>query len=138
MAAKGRMSVSIRMALVDKLREIVRQEPSPVARLFDAERASRATITDSALEVASWCCSGGFGKDLIDKWMPEFQQRLLEVHEAAFLMGVREAARFLGSEVEIDTERCTITIHPPETTITDAGEIDARPMQVPKIPTIFH
>ena len=103
--AKGRMSVSIRLSLVDALRDIVGKDQNPVGRLFDSKRASRATICDAALEVAAWCVSGEFGKDLIDKWTPEFQQRLLEADQNAFARGAQAAAVFLGAGAEIDAAR---------------------------------
>ena len=137
MAAKGRMSVSIRLALIEKLRQVVSAEPSPLARLFDVETASRATICDCALEVAEWVVSGGFQKDLIDRWTPEFQQRLHETDRNAFVRGVHATAKFLGADVEIDAERGVVTIHPPAALAdVNAGEIDARPMVEPKGPTL--
>ena len=39
-----------------------------MARLFDPKRASSAVIADAALEVAAWCCSGEFGKDLVNRY----------------------------------------------------------------------
>ena len=135
--AKGRMSVSIRLALIEKLRQIVSAEPSPLARLFDPVTASRATICDSALEVAEWVCCGGFNKDLIDKWTPEFQQRLHETDRNAFLRGVYATAKFLKAEVAIDAERGVVTIHPPDALDgVDVGEIDAKPMVEPTGPTL--
>ena len=138
MATKGRMSVSIRLALVDKLRRAVSAERSPMARLFNAKTASRATICDRALEVAEWVVSGGFHKDLIDKWTPEFQQRLLAVDQNAFARGVHATAKFLGASVEVDAERRVITVTPPAALGDVAtGEIDSTPLVEPKIPA-FH
>ena len=136
---KGRMSVSIRLALVEKLRQVVSAEPSPLARLFDAKTASRAVICDCALELASWCVSGEFGKDLVEGYEPEFKQRILEVDQNAFARGVHETAKFLGATVEIDAERGVITVTPPAALEDDIGpgEIDSRPMVEPKIPK-FH
>ena len=136
MAAQGRMSVSIRLQLIEKLRQAVSAEPSPLARLFDVKTASRATICDRALEVAEWVVSGGFQKDLIAKWSPEFKQRLLDADQNAFARGAQAAAAFLGAEVEIDAARRIITITPPAALGVDAGEIDAKPMVEPKAPTL--
>ena len=136
-----RMSVQVRQSLVDALRDTVSADPSPVGRLFDPKRASRAKICDAALEVAAWVCSGGFAKDLLDRWMPEFERRLLETHESAYLLGAHEAARFLGAELEIDPERGIITIHPPAALADDVGtgEINARPLLEPKMSkTVLH
>ena len=134
---KGRMSVSIRLALIEKLRQAVSDEPSPLARLFDVKTASRAVICDSALEVAAWCCSGEFGKELVDKYAPEMQQRLLEADQNAFARGAQAAAVFLGAGAEIDAARRVITITPPAALEgVDAGEIDAKPMVEPKGPTL--
>ena len=134
---KARTSVSIRLSLIEKLRDIVSREQSPTGRLFDSKRASRAKICDCALEVASEVASGGFHKDLIDRWAPEFQQRLLEADQNAFARGAQAAALFLGAAVGIDAERGVITITPPAA-LKDVGtgEINARPMVEPKSPLL--
>ena len=138
MAAKGRMSVSIRLALVDKLRATVSKDQSPTARLFDSERASKATICDSALEIADWCLTGGFAEDMVDAYAPEFQRRLSEVDRSGFARGVHALARFLGASVEVDAERGLISITPPEALEeVGTGELDSRPTVEPKIPK-FH
>ena len=135
--AKARMSVSIRLSLIAKLRAIVSREPSPMARLFDPKRASSAVIADAALEVAAWCCSGEFGKALAKGYEPEFKQRLLEVDQNAFARGVHEMAKFLGAAVEVDAERRVITVTPPsELKDVAIGEIDSRPLVEPKIPAM--
>ena len=138
MAAKGRMSVSIRLALVDALRDIVGKDQSPTARLFDSERASRAQICDAALEVAAWCVSGEFGKDMVEAYSPEYERRLLEVDRFAFIRGAAAAAKFLGAVAEIDPERGVISIHPPtEFQDVGTGEIDSKPLVEPEMP-VFH
>ena len=137
MAAKERMSVSVRLPLIDKLREVVGLDQSPTTRLFDVNRAGRGTICDVALEVATWCVSGGFARDLIDRWTPEFQQRLLEVDQNAFLRGAHAAAAFLGADLEIDAERGVITVHPSDATKeVGSGEINVKPMVEPKGPIL--
>ena len=132
---KGRMSVSIRLALIESLRQAVSAEPSPVARLFDPKRASRATICDCALEVAAWCVSGEFGKGIVKAYRPEYERRLLEVDQNAFARGVHATATFLGAAVEVDAERKIITITPPAA-LKDIGpgEIDSKPLVEPQSP----
>ena len=138
MAAKGtgRVSVSIRLSLIEKLREIVSRDQSPVSRLFDSTTASRATICECACEVAAWVSSGGMGRQLVEGYEPEFKKRLLEVDQNAFARGAQAAAAFLGAGVEIDAARRIITITPPAALGVDAGEIDAKPMIEPKAPTL--
>ena len=137
--AKARTSVSIRLALIDALRAVVSREPSPMARLFDPKRASSAKICDAALEVAAWCCSGEFGQDLIDKWTPEFQQRLLEVDQNGYMRGATDMAKFLGAAVEVDAEGRVITVTPPAALVDVApGELDSTPLIEPKIPALLH
>ena len=136
MATKPRMSVSTSLALIDKLRSIVALEQSPVARMFDVERAGKGKIVDAALEVACWVSSGGFHKDLLGRWAPEFQQRLHDTDRNAFLRGVQSAASFLGAEVEIDAERGLINIIPANGEDVEAGEIDPRPLIEPKAPRL--
>ena len=136
MAAKGRMSVSIKLALINEVRQAVGEDQAPTSRLFDVKTASRATIADAALEVCAWVVSGGFARDLINRWTPEFQARLHETDRAAFLRGVHATATFLGAEVEIDAERGVITVHPPDALDVDAGEIDPRPLVEPKSPLL--
>ena len=136
--AKARMSVSIRLALIDALRAVVIREPSPMARLFDPKRASSAKICDAALEVAAWCCSGEFGKALVKGYEPEFKERLLEVDQNAYMRGATDMAKFLGAAVEVDAEGRVITVTPPAA-LKDVGigELDSRPLVAPKIP-VFH
>ena len=129
-----RVATSIRLGLIDALREAARADQSPLTRLFDTERASRAKICDCALEVAAWCVSGGFAQDLIDRWTPEFQQRLLEVDQNAFLRGAHAAAAFLGADLEVDAARGVITVHPSDATAS--GEINVKPMVEPKGPIL--
>ena len=125
--AEARKTVSIRLQLIEGLRDIVSGDPSPVTRLFDAKGASRAKICECALEVASWVASGGFQRDLLARWTPEFEQRLDMVDRTAFIRGVQAAANFLGAVAEIDAERGIITVHPPaEFQDIDIGEIDAK------------
>ena len=135
MAAKGRMSVSVRLSLIEKLRDVVGRDSSPMARMFDSKRASRAKICDSALEVAAWCVSGEFEKDMAEAFAPEFEQRLYETDRAAFMRGAQATATFLGAEMDIDAIRGVITIRPPAA-LKDIGpgEIDSRPLVEPKIP----
>ena len=122
-----RKTVSIRLALVDALRDIVGKDQSPTARLFDSERASRAVICERALEVAGWVASGQMYRDISDGYAPEFEQRLDMVDRTAFIRGVQAAANFLGAVAEIDPERGIITLHPPaEFQDIDIGEIDAK------------
>ena len=135
---KERTSVSIRLSLIEKLRDIVSREPSPTGRLFDSTRASRAKICDAALEVAAWCSSGEFGKDMVEAYRPEYERRLLEVDQRAFARGVHSLAKFLGAAVEVDAERRIITVTPPAALGDGAtGELDSRPPVEPKI-TVVH
>ena len=131
--AKERTSVSIRLMLIEKLRGVVSCEQSPTGRLFDSKRASRATICDAALEVAAWCVSGEFGKDMAEAYRPEYERRLLEVDQNAFARGVHATATFLGAAVEVDAERKIITVTPPAA-LEDIGpgEIDSKPLVAPK------
>ena len=138
MATKIRMSVSIRLALIEKLRVTVSKDQSPTARLFDSERASKAAICDAALEVAEWCLSGGFGNDMADAYAPEYKKRLLEVDKNAFMRGAHSMAKFLGAAVEVDADRRVITVTPPAALKDVApGEIDATPLVEPQSPS-FH
>ena len=59
---KARTAVSIRLSLIEKLRDIVSRDQSPVSRLFDSTTASRAKVCEAALEVAAWVSSGGNGE----------------------------------------------------------------------------
>ena len=136
MAPKLRTSVSVSLKLINALREIVALEQSPVARMFDVEKAGRGKIVDCSLEVAAWVSSGGFHKDLNDRFAPEFAQRLNDTDRNAFLRGVQAAASFLGAEVEIDAERGLINIIPANGEDVDAGEIDPRPLIEPKAPRL--
>ena len=137
MATKGRMSVSIRLSLIENLREIVSRDQSPVSRLFDSTRASRAQVCEAALEVASWVSTGGMGKQLVDTFAPEMQQRLHETDRNAFMRGAHSAANFLGAHVAIDAVRGVITITPPAALKDVAtGEIDATPLVEPKSPRL--
>ena len=135
---KARTSVSIRLSLIEKLRDIVSREQSPTGRLFDSTRASRAKICDAALEVAAWCSSGEFGKALVKGYEPEFKERLLEVDQNAYMRGATDMAKFLGAAVEVDAEGRVITVTPPAA-LKDVGigELDSRPLVAPKIP-VFH
>ena len=136
--AEARTTVSIRLSLIDELRDIVSREQSPTGRLFDSKRASRAKITECALEVAAWVACGGFHKDLVDAVAPEYQERLTETDRNAFLRGAQSAAMFLGAAVEIDAVRGVITITPPAALKNvGTGEINASPMVEPKSPA-FH
>ena len=136
--AKARTSVSIRLSLIDELRAVVSREPSPVSRLFDSKRSSRAKIVEAALECAAWFVSGGMGKALVDTFAPEFQQRLYETDRNAYMRGAQALATFLGAELEIDAVRGIITVRPPAALKDVAtGEIDPRPLVEPKSPT-FH
>ena len=136
--ARSRTTVSIRLKPVDDLRNIVSKDQSPVSRLFDSETASRAKIVECALEVAAWCVSGEFGKNLIDAYAPAFKQRLHEVDRFAYIRGAAAAAKFLGATAEIDPERGIITLHPPtEFQDVGTGEIDSKPLVEPEIP-VFH
>ena len=135
--AKARTAVSIRLSLIEKLRDIVSRDQSPVSRLFDSKRASRAQICECALEVAEWVSSGGMGRQLVDGYEPEFKQRLRETDRNAFLRGAQSAANFLGARIEIDAERRIITVHPPAALGDVApGEIDSRPLVEPKTPAL--
>ena len=135
--AKKRTAVSIRLELIDALRDIVSREQSPVSRLFDSKRASRAVICEAGLEVAAWVSSGGMGRELVEGYAPEMQQRLHETDRNAFARGVYATAKFLGAEVEIDAKRGVITIHPPDALEgVESGEIDSRPLVEPKGPTL--
>ena len=135
--AKARTSVSIRLSLIDELRDIVSREPSPMARLFDPKRASSAVIADAALEVSAWCCSGEFGKALVKGYEPEFKERLKETDRNAFMRGAHAMAKFLGAAVEVDAERRVITVTPPAALADVApGEIDSTPLVEPKIPAM--
>ena len=138
MAKASRTAVSIRLSLIDELRDIVSRDQSPVSRLFDSTRASRAKICECALEVAAWVASGGFAKDLIEGYAPEFKERLKETDRNAFMRGAHSAANFLGAHVEIDAERGIITIHPPPPGLEDKGpgELNATPLVEPKIPLL--
>ena len=132
---KGRMSVSIRLSLIEKLRDVVSAESTPMAVMFDSKRASKAKICDSALEVAAWCVSGEFGKDLVEAYALEFEQKLYETDRAAFMRGAQACATFLGAVISIDAVRGVITVHPPDALEDIApGEIDSRPLVEPKIP----
>ena len=133
--AKARTAVSIRLSLIDELREIVSGEQSPVDRLFDSKRASRAKICECALEVAAWTVSGGMGRQLVDTFAPEYERRLYETDRAAFLRGAQATATFLGAELDIDAVRGVITVRPPAA-LEDIGpgEIDSRPMVEPQSP----
>ena len=135
MAKKARMSVSIRLSLIDKLRDIVSRDQSPVSRLFDSKRASRALICDSSLEVAGWVASGEMGRQLVDTFAPEYERRLYETDRNAFLRGAQATATFLGAELDIDAVRGVITVRPPAA-LEDigTGEIDPRPLVEPKSP----
>ena len=136
--AKARTAVSIRLSLIEELRDIVSRDQSPVSRLFDSTRASRAKICECALEVAAWVSSGGMGRELVEGYLPEFKQRLNETDRNAFLRGAQSAANFLGAHIEIDAERGIITVHPPAALGDVAtGEIDSRPLVEPKTPA-FH
>ena len=44
----ARAAVSIRLSLIAKLRDIVSRDQSPVSRLFDSTRASRAQVCECA------------------------------------------------------------------------------------------
>ena len=135
---KTRTAVSIRLSLIEKLRDIVGLDPSPVTRLFNAKTASRAQICEAGLEVAAWVSSGEMGRQLVEGYLPEFKQRLNETDRNAFMRGAHSAANFLGAQVEIDAARGVITIHPPAALKDVAtGEIDSRPLVEPKIPA-FH
>lgn len=134
----ARTAVSIRLSLIEELRDIVSRDQSPVSRLFDSKRASRAQICECAIEVAAWVSSGGMGRELVEGYLPEFKQRLNETDRNAFIRGAHSAANFLGAHVEIDAERGIITIHPPAALKDVAtGEIDSRPLVEPKSPA-FH
>ena len=135
----ARAAVSIRLSLIARLRDRASLDQSPVTRLFDSERASRAQICECALEIAEWVSSGEMGKQLVDGYEPEFKQRLREVHHEAFLQGAQSAANFLGAHLEIDAERRVITVTPPAALGDGAtGEIDATPLAEPKIPAMQH
>ena len=135
MARKARMSVSIRLSLIDELREIVSRDQSPVSRMFDSKRASRAKICECALEVAAWFASGGFHKDVADAFAPEYERRLYETDRAAFLRGAQATATFLGAALDIDAVRGVITVTPPAALEgVGPGEIDSRPMVEPQSP----
>ena len=90
------------------------------------------------LKSPNWCCSGEFGKDLIDKWTPEFQQRLLEADQNGYMRGAHDMAKFLGAAVEVDAEGRVITVTPPAA-LKDVGigELDSTPLVEPKTPS-FH
>ena len=134
---KTRTAVSIRLSLIEKLRDVVSRDQSPVSRLFDSTTASRAKICEAALEVAAWVSTGGMGKQLIDTFAPEFQQRLYETDRNAFMRGAHAAANFLGAHVEIDAVRGVITVTPPAALKDVApGEIDSRPLVEPKSPAL--
>ena len=132
----ARTAVSIRLSLIEKLRTIVSRDQSPVTRLFDSTRASRAQICECALEVAEWVSAGGMGRQLVEGYLPEFKQRLNETDRNAFMRGAHAAASFLGAHVEIDAERGVITITPPPPGLEDKGpgELNATPLVEPKIP----
>ena len=135
---KARTAVSIRLSLIDELRAVVSREQSPVGRLFDSKRSSRAKIVEAALEVAAWFVSGGMGKQLVDTFAPEFQQRLYETDRNAFMRGAQATATFLGAELTIDAVRGIITVRPPAALENiGPGEIDPKPLVEPKTPT-FH
>ena len=135
----ARTAVSIRLSLIEELRDIVSRDQSPVSRLFDSKRASRAQICECALEVALWVSSGGMGRELVEGYLPEFKQRLNETDRNAFVRGAHSAANFLGAHIEIDAERGIITIHPPPPGQEDKGpgELNATPLVEPKSPA-FH
>ena len=134
----ARAAVSIRLSLIKKLRDIVSRDQSPVSRLFDSTRASRAQVCECALEVAEWVTSGGMGRQIADGYEPEFKQRLLEVDKNAYMRGAADACRFLGAAVEVDAERRLITVTPPAA-LKDVGigELDSTPLVEPKTPS-FH
>ena len=133
--AKARTAVSIRLSLIDELREIVSRDQSPVSRMFDSKRASRAKICECALEVAAWFACGRFRKDVADAFAPEYERRLYETDRNAFLRGAQATGTFLGAELDIDAVRGVITVTPPAA-LEGLGpcEIDSRPMVEPKIP----
>ena len=135
---KTRTAVSIRLSLIEKLRTIVSRDQSPVSRLFDSKTASRAKICECALEVAEWVSTGGMGKQLVETYAPEFQQRLTETDRNAFMRGAHAAASFLGAHVEIDAVRGVITITPPPPGQEDKGpgELNATPLVEPKSPRL--
>ena len=82
-------------------------------------------------------CVRKISQNLIDKWTPEFQQRLHETDRNGFLRGAYSTAKFLKAEVAIDAERGVVTIHPPAALEgVDVGEIDAKPMVEPTGPTL--
>ena len=136
--AEARTTVSIRLSKIEKLRDVVGRDESPVSRLFDSKTASRAKICECALEVAEWVSTGGMGKQLVEGYLPEFKQRLYETDRNAFMRGAHSAANFLGAHVEIDAVRGVITITPPAALKDVAtGEIDSRPLVEPKSPA-FH
>ena len=134
----ARTAVSIRLSKIEKLRDIVSRDQSPVSRLFDSKTASRAKICECALEVAEWVSTGEMGKQLVEGYLPEFKQRLYETDRNAFMRGAHSAANFLGANVDIDAVRGVITITPPAALKDVAtGEIDATPLVEPKSP-LFH
>ena len=135
---KTRTSVSIRRDLIEKLRSAVSRHQSPVSRMFDSTRASRAQVCEAGLEVAEWVSSGGMGRQLVDTYEPEFKERLNETDRNAFMRGAREMAKFLGASVEVDAERRVITVTPPAA-LKDVGigELDSTPLVEPKTPA-FH
>ena len=135
---KTRTAISIRLAKIEELRDIVSRDQSPVSRLFDSKTASRAQICECALEVAAWVATGGMGKELVEGYLPEFKQRLYETDRNAFMRGAHAAANFLGAHVEIDAVRGVITITPPPPGQEDKepGELDATPLVEPKIPAL--
>ena len=134
----ARTAVSIRLSLIENLRDIVSRDQSPVSRLFDSKRASRAQICECALEVAEWVSTGQMGRQLVERYLPEFEQRLTETDRNAFLRGAHAAAHFLGAHVDIDAERGVITIHPPPPGFEGkgSGELNATPLVEPKIPRL--
>ena len=134
--SKIRTAVSIRLAKIEKLRDVVALDQSPVTRLFNSKTASRAKICEAALEVAEWVSSGGMGRQLVESYLPDFKQRLYETDRNAFMRGAHAAANFLGAHVEIDAVRGVITITPPPPGLEDKGpgELNATPLVEPKIP----
>ena len=135
----ARTVVSIRLSLIEKLRDIVSRDQSPMTRLFDSKRASRAQICECALEIAEWVSTGEMGKQLVDGYEPEFKQRLGDVDKNAYMRGATAMAKFLGAGVEVDAERRVVTVTPPAA-LKDVGigELDARPLVEPKIPAMQH
>ena len=135
---KTRTAVSIRLSLIEKLRDIVGLDPSPVTRLFNAKRrlAHRSVKP-------GWKSPLGFRAV---KWGDSWSKATClsssnasnETDRNAFMRGAHSAANFLGAQVEIDAARGVITIHPPAALKDVAtGEIDSRPLVEPKIPA-FH